>query len=73
MKYIKSASIKEKESKKIETENQERIIQAYKDHLKHAKMNWKEIKREKIIWEETAQENEEDEKKPNKSNKVTSL
>ena len=44
-----------------EKEKQERIIQAYKDHLKHAKINWKEIKWEKIILEETTHENQEDE------------
>ena len=42
-------------------ENQERIIQAYKDHLKHAKTNWGEIKWQEIILEETTQENQEDE------------
>ena len=30
-------------------ENQERIIQAYKEHLKHAKINWEEIKWEEIV------------------------
>ena len=42
-------------------EKRERIIQAYKDHLKHGKINWEEIKWEEIIWEETTQENQEDE------------
>ena len=46
-------------------ENQERTIQAYKDHLKHAKINWEEIKwagvASQIILEETTQENQEDE------------
>ena len=50
------------QEKKQEKENQERIIQAYKDHLKQAKINWKEIKWEEIIWEETTQENQEDKK-----------
>ena len=39
-----------------EKENQEKIFQAYKDNLKHAKINWEEI-----LLEETTQVNQEDE------------
>ena len=64
-----------KQEKNIKKEEQERIIQAYKDQLKHAKINreeinwekinweeknWEEINWEEINWEETIQENREE-------------
>ena len=42
IKYIKNASIKKQKSKKKtkqEKEDQERLFQAYKDHLRHEKIN----------------------------------
>ena len=43
-----------KQDRSLAKLNRERIIKEYKDHLKQAKINWKEIKWEEIILEDEA-------------------